>query len=261
VAYILLLFYWFVWVSGGGLFQNFRYTQILGELMRSGNAEGGERDDFGRHWTINIAEFFINNALNELLDYFFPTWIWSRTVFHVVLTLFIFGHCVVQLFLQKQITRLMRLNRSIFKWRDYGLEYCCHAVIRQLDTRMMRVLVHMWWWTWHQVYQILTPEVTNSLTFRLAGLNMSCRIFFSRSAVSVWISRAIRWLLLYRLLLWELAKFSNPDPPMYQYSNLEESNHIRLILLHPRFGFRPISCSLLKGSHMGLLCYEAVSYT
>lgn len=145
VAYMLLLFYWFIWVSGGGIFQNFRYTQVLGELMRSRSAKGGERDEFGRHWTINIAEFFINNALNELLDYFLPTWVWSRTVFHVVLTLFVFGHSVVQLFLQKQITGLMRLDRATFKWRDYGIEYCCYAVIRQLDNRVTRALVHMWW--------------------------------------------------------------------------------------------------------------------
>ncbi|PVH69169.1 hypothetical protein DL98DRAFT_439628, partial [Cadophora sp. DSE1049] len=48
---------------------------------------------------------------------------------------------------------------------------------------------------------------------------------------------------------------------MYKYSKLEKPDHIRLVLLHPRFGFRPVSCSVVEGPHMRLLFYEAISYT
>jgi hypothetical protein len=261
VSYMLLLFYWFVWVSGGGALQFSRYWQILLELFRSRDAKGGERDELGRHWTINIAEFFINTALNELLDYFFPDWIWSRVVFHAVLSLVVFGHCVFQLFLQKQITRIVRLNRAIFKWRDYGVECFWYAVTHQLNNRATRVLVYTWWWTCHQVYQNLTPEVMDQLSTNLLSLNIIYPIFYGYAARPAWFSRAIRWMLFYRLWLRELARFSNPDPPMYKYSKLEKPDHIRLVLLHPRFGFRPISCSMVEGPHMRLLMYEAISYT
>jgi hypothetical protein len=37
---------------------------------------------------------FINSTLNELLDDFFPDWIWSSVVFNVVLELPVPGHCL-----------------------------------------------------------------------------------------------------------------------------------------------------------------------
>jgi hypothetical protein len=81
VSYMLLLFYWFVWVSGGGLGQISRYTEVLRELLRSIHANGGETDDLGSHWTISIAEFMVNSALNELLYYFFPDWTGAGSCF------------------------------------------------------------------------------------------------------------------------------------------------------------------------------------
>jgi hypothetical protein len=56
--------------------------------------KAAKRDELGRHWTINIAMLFINSTLNELLDDFFPDWIWSSVVFNVVLELPVPGHCL-----------------------------------------------------------------------------------------------------------------------------------------------------------------------
>jgi hypothetical protein len=261
VSYMLLLFYWFVWVSGGGLGQFSRYSEILRELLRSSHTKGGETDELGRHWTISIAEFIINSALNELLYYFFPDWTWSRIIFFALLSLTVSGHSVYQLCLQKQITRIVRFNRAIFKWRDYGIECFWYALTRHLNDQVTRILAYTWWWTCYQVYQNLTPEAMSRLSANLVILNTIYTIFYGYSATPALLGRATRYIFFYRLWLRELARFSNPEPPPYKYSKLEKPDHIRLVLLHPRFGFRPISCSMVEGPHMRLLMYEAISYT
>jgi hypothetical protein len=91
---MLFLFSWFVWASGVGVLQFSLYWRILAELLRLSYADGGETDELGRHWKINIAMLFINSTLNELLDDFFPDWMWSRVVFNVVLELVVPGHCL-----------------------------------------------------------------------------------------------------------------------------------------------------------------------
>jgi Heterokaryon incompatibility protein (HET) len=261
VSYMLLLFYLFVWVSGAGILQTSQYTQILLELFRSRQAKGGETNELGRHWKLGLAEISISTAVNELLNYVIPDWVWSRIATQVLLSLLVFGHVVVQLFLQKQITRVVRFNQVMYKWRDYGVECFWHALSRRLNSRATRLLMYMWWWTCYQVYQSLSPEVMNRFSINLIGLNIIYTVCYGSAARPALFSRAIGWTLFYRLWLQELAKFSNPDPPMYTYSKLEKPDHIRLVLLHPRFGFRPISCSMVEGPHMRLLMYEAISYT
>ncbi|PVH85127.1 HET-domain-containing protein, partial [Cadophora sp. DSE1049] len=48
---------------------------------------------------------------------------------------------------------------------------------------------------------------------------------------------------------------------MFKYPKLRKPDDIRLLLLHPRFGFRPISGSMVDGPYMRLIFYEAISYT
>ncbi|KAF1978206.1 hypothetical protein BU23DRAFT_525941, partial [Bimuria novae-zelandiae CBS 107.79] len=81
------------------------------------------------------------------------------------------------------------------------------------------------------------------------------------SGSSILLDYSLRWLFWYSLWLKELVKFSNPDPPPYTYEALKKPDHIRILLLHPTFGFRPISCNLVQGPHMRRLNYEAISYT
>jgi Heterokaryon incompatibility protein (HET) len=261
VSYVLLLFYWFVWLSGGGLGQFSIYSEILRELLRWSDAKGGETDNLGRHWTISIAELIINTALNYLLYYFFPDWTWSMIVLFTLLSLTVFSHPIYQLFLQKQITRIVRLNRAIFKWRDYGIEYFWYAVTHHLNNQATRIVVNTCWWTCYQVYQNFTPEAMDRLLVNILILSTIYAIFYGFSATPALFGRATRYIFFYRLWLRELARFSNPDPLPYKYSKLEKPDHIRLVLLHPRFGFRPISCSMVEGPHMRLLMYEAISYT
>jgi hypothetical protein len=188
VSYLLLLIYWFVWVSGGGAMQfsrHLQYSYIFSELLRSRHAKGGETDPLGRHWTINIAEFIINTALDELLNYFFPDWFWTRSVFVAVLNLVVFGHCVFQLFLQQQITRIVRLNRVTFRWRDHGIECFWYTVTHHLNNRATRNLVYAWWWTCHQVYQNLTPEVMDKLPTNLLSLSLIYSVFYGYTATHV----------------------------------------------------------------------------
>jgi hypothetical protein len=196
VSYMLLLSYWFLWVSGGGLLQNSRYSLILFELFRSRQATGGETDEMGRHWTLNLAEIFISTAVHELLDYVIPDSVWRRIAIQVLLSLLVFGHIVVQLFLQKQIARIVRFNQAVYKWRDYGVECFWHALSRRLNSRATRLLMYMWWWTCHQVYQNLSPEVMNRFSTNLVGLNIIYTVCYGSAASPALFSRAIGWMLL-----------------------------------------------------------------
>lgn len=259
IVYMSLLFYWLVWLSGGGPGPLSRYTNILVELLRSRTSDRGERDEFGRHWKLNIATYCIEISLTELLCYFFPDWFWSTVVLNVLLSLIVFGHAVVQLFLQKQIARLVRFDQSLFRWRDYALEYFCYRVTSHLNNKVARTFVWTWWWAWYKVYKLLSMEVMSRIAFNLLGLAFLELVFYGSQ--SAWYGRTLKFMIFYRVWLQELAKFSNPEPTEYKYSKLESAEDIRLILLHPRFGFRPVSCSLLQGPHMRLLFYEAVSYT
>ncbi|KAI6710310.1 hypothetical protein JHW43_007162 [Diplocarpon mali] len=261
ISYFLLLFYWFVWVSGGGGLQFSRYIQIIMELFRSSSAQGGETDHLGRHWTINIAEVLITAATNELLDIMLPNWLWSRITFQLVLTLFVFGQPVFQMFLQRQITRISRINRAMYRWRDYGLERIWLSASSLLKNQLTKSIKYSLWWACFQTYQNLTPDIMMRLLTNLCTFRMMCSVFYGYAATPTWVGRLIRYLLFYQFWIRELSRFSNPDPPPYKYTALEKPDHIRLILLHPRFGFRPVSCSMLNGPHMRLLFYEAVSYT
>ena len=259
VSYILLLFCWFVWVSGGGYVQYSRYCQILAQLFQSFRDMTGESNQ-DTHWTYNIAEVFISTALYELQAYVFPHWILTGTIFHVVLCLLVYGHPVFQLFVQKQITQISRLIRCIFQWRDYAIEYFWYATSHCLNDQA-REVVNVLWGACHQVYQFLNTKTLNQIQYYLAVSGVIYPLLFGFATTTYsWFGRAAGLILFYRLFLRELARFSNPKPLDYKYTELEEPDHIRLVLLHPRLGFRRISCSMVQGPPLRVCIYEAISY-
>lgn len=261
VTYILVLIYWFVWVAKPGAGTHMIYDQILKELLRSSHSSDGDRDPWGRHWTLNIAETFVLLLIDRIEGYFFPTRSWRWTVAHVLLNLLVFRHPVFELFLQKQVSRLIRFNRTTYQWRDYGIECFWRTAIRHLNHKVTNDLMFVLWWTCHQIYQFVTPGYMNQFNDTLAVTTLYILVFYGYKRVPPSLSYMNNGMTFYRHCLCELAKFSNPKPPIYKYSALKNPDHIRLVLLHPRFGFRPISCSLIEGPHMRLLFYEAISYT
>lgn len=261
LSYILLLLYWYVYVSKGGYLQSTQYTDILGELVRSRYSDHGERDYFGTHWSINIAQFFIYHAINDVMDFIATNWFWSRLIFNLFLQLLLFGHYVWQLFLQRQMRTLERFDQSIYRFRDYGLECLWAAVIRRLDNQVTRALVYMWFWTCHYVYQHFKADFVSQFVTNLSALKILIWFMDGKTPNLSWADRMVQFSTVYFIWLRELARFSDPNPPTFKYSKLKEPDHIRLVLLHPRFGFRPISCTIMDGPYMRLLFYEAISYT
>jgi hypothetical protein len=257
IAYIGLLLYWFIFVAGAKMYYNHIFNTILWELMRFPQAKHGERDIMGKHWSTNIAETFSMTAVNTLLEPFAESHFWKLALLNVFLVLFVFGHHVFQLWMQKCVAKLSRWNHNAWRWRELAIEYLVQLLIRKLDSPMTRTMMRSWWSSWYWLYGFMDSPRISSLSQQLFAL----RLILRSSQVGWLCSLGIRYLLLWLVCIRELARFANPDPPEYKYSPLEEPDHIRVLLLHPRFGFRPISCSLLQGPHMRLLFFEAISYT
>ncbi|KAK0109250.1 hypothetical protein ONS96_003072 [Cadophora gregata f. sp. sojae] len=261
ISYILLLIYWYAFVSGGGYLQSEQYTHILFELARSRSATYGETNVDGIHWTLNIASFLIYTAINDLGDALLPTWFWSRLAFNMLLEFVVFGHPVYQLFLQQQIAWLVRWNRNLFRWRDYAMELLVAKTCQKFDNKYTRALLYIWWWAGHMIYKYFTPDLMSRISTNFLVLQMTTWVFDAWKEPSPFINKSIHYATIYFIWFRELFRFSNPNPPMFKYSKLQKPDHIRLLLLHPRFGFRPVSGSMVDGPYMRLLFYEAISYT
>ena len=169
--------YWFAYVSGGGYLQSQQYSHILFELARSRAADQGETDSFGRHWTLNIASFLIYTAINDFGDAFLPKWFWSRLAFNMFLEFIVFGHHAYQLFLQRQINRLVRWNWNVFRWRDYGLELMWSKITRKFDNNYTRALLYTWWWLGHMLYKHFTPDLMGRISTNMLILQLTTWIF------------------------------------------------------------------------------------
>jgi hypothetical protein len=252
-TYIGLLFYWYITNAHGRLGPLNIFTTLLTELMRWSGGDDEPIDEFGRHWMLNIAETFSLLAVGIVFENYWADRFWTMKLLSVFLTLLVFGNGIFQLWMQKQITRLTRWNRHAWTWRDLIIEHSLQSIIRKLDSPSSRAIMRIWWSACFWFYRIMTSkriyQVGQSLFFM--QLVYRHRLY----------NYCIRWLVLYTFWLRELMKFSNPDPPPYQYETLKKPDHIRVLLLHPTFGFRPISCNLVQGPHMRLIFYEAISYT
>ena len=173
----------------------------------------------------------------------------------------VFGHHVYQLFLQRQINRLVRWNRNVFRWRDYGLELMWANFTRKFDNTYTRSLLYTWWWLGHMLYKHFTPDLMGSISTNMLILQLTTWMFDGWKKFSPFTDHVVHYATIYFIWFRELTRFSNPNPPVYKYSTLKKPDHIRLLLLHPRFGFRPVSGSMVDGPFMRLLFYEAISYT
>lgn len=253
ITYIGILFYWYIFTTHKGYGPHQMFSTLLMELMRGSKSGRGPTDDLGRHWTHNIAEQFYLLAFGIVTERYWANHYWTMTLVTVFLTLFVFGHHVFQLWMQKQIARLTRWNRHAWTWRDLIIEYTLQSLIHKLDSPLSRGILHKWWSGWYWFYQYMTSKRISQVAQYLFFLRVA-----SNSRI---LSYGIRWCLVYSIWIKELAKFSNPDPLPYKYEELRKSDHIRVLLLHPTFGFRPISCNLVQGPHMRRLFYEAISYT
>ena len=252
LCYIALLCYWYY--SSGIPYDVF--NQIVVELFRGlRRSPGAETDLSGRHWTINIAELVLNAAICWCFDFVFPGHTWTLCALVLVLTLLVYENYLSQLWLQKQITRLAKLDKTAWRWGNFAVERACFSAVRHLDMPATRAIMKAWWWTCHEFVTRMTPEATNRLgdTYFILIL-----IHWSHSK---YLTHMLHYISLYRFWLRELGKFANPDPPRHEYTPLQNPEDIRVLVLYPRLGFRPICCSLVQGPHMRLLFYEAISYS
>ncbi|KAF2817429.1 uncharacterized protein BDZ99DRAFT_493248 [Mytilinidion resinicola] len=239
------------------MYDFFLFGQISQELMRTKEATYGETDNLGRHWTLNVADLILSSTFNWAFKILFPSYHWTLVALNVVLNMFVFSHHVVQLWSHKQITRLSRWNRYAWRWRDFYIERACLWTIRYLDVPAARIMLSVWWTTCHWFYRKMTPDLMRRLSLICSIMGM---VYWSNPD-SRYLRSARNMLLAYSLWMREIAKFTNPNPPEYTYTPLKGPEDIRVLLLHPRFGFRPVCCSLVQGPHMRLLLYEAISYT
>lgn len=254
LGYIGLLFYWYVYVSR----DFFIYQQILSELFRSRRAEGGETDDFGKHWTLNIADTFVLLAFSVTSSYFFPNHYWKSAAFATFLNIFVLGHHVVQLWMQTQIARLARLNANVWRWRDWIIDHAILSLIMRANQYpAMRLLIDTFW---RVMYQLSLVLVSENLRKYMIGILMLGIASPSNQTMKFW-TLWTRRLIFYQFWFGDLGKFANPNPPEHKYTPLTDPEDIRVILLYPRFGFGKVCCTLLQGPYMRLLFYEAISYT
>ena len=252
LAYIGLLFYWTTYISKDNLF----YTQILTELLRSKSAKGGETDDLGKHWTLNIAEIFLLAGYGQLSIYFFPGHKWKSFGFATLLNLFVFRHNVFELWTQTWIASLVRLNGNIWRWRDWVIDITVLSLLRKLDCQRTQTIYKIFWWSLHKILIVLC---TRAVGDQLAA----CLLIFIMAPETSHIKTVAKWAqraLLCRWFLENLVSFANPNPKKYKYSPLKDKEDIRVILLYPRLGFGKICCSLQQGPIMSSLFYEAISY-
>ncbi|KAG4422555.1 hypothetical protein IFR04_004324 [Cadophora malorum] len=111
------------------------------------------------------------------------------------------------------------------------------------------------------LYKHFTPDLMGRISTNMLILQLTTWIFDGWKKSSPFTDNAVHYATIYFIWFRELTRFSNPNPPVYEYSKLKKPDHIRLLLLHPRFGFRPVSGSIVDGPYMRLLFYEAISYT
>ena len=256
-AYIGLLIYWYVYISGARLHEHHIFSTLLMELARFPQAKYGERDMMGKHWSTNVAEELSMTALNAMFEPYASTHFWKLTILNCFLVFFVFGHHLFQLWMQKAVAKLARWNRNAWRWRELLIEASIQSLLRKLDHAWSRALLRLWWSGWYWLHGYLNERRTSTLAQQLFIIRLVIR---SEAAKSLF-SYGVRYIFLWSMYIRDLAQFANPDPPEYKYKPLKKPDHIRLLLLHPRFGFRPVSCSLIQGPGMSILFYEAISYT
>jgi hypothetical protein len=111
------------------------------------------------------------------------------------------------------------------------------------------------------LYKHFTPDLMSRISTNILALKLTTGSFYGWKEFPPFTDSAIRYATIYFIWFRELTRFSNPNPPIFKYTKLQKPDNMRLLLLHPRFGFRPISGSLVDGPYMRLLFYEAISYT
>ena len=80
---------------------------------------------------------------------------------------FVYGDPVFQLFLQKQLTRILRMNTSLFKWRDYVIEFFWCVTSHCLNIQATGIMNGLWW-ICHKAYEFLDNSVLHRIQLSLA---------------------------------------------------------------------------------------------
>ncbi len=252
LAYIALVFYWTQIVLKDSLL----YSQLLTELLRSKTASGGETDDLGKHWTLNIADIFLNLTYGEIAAYLFPSHKWICIAFATFLNLFVLRNHVIQLWTQTWVATLVRFNTDTWRWRDWIVDTTSLWLIRKTDCQTTRTLSRPFWWMLHKILTVLSSRAVGD---QIAVYMLTQYYLWGYSEIGLtakWAQRLMIW----RFFFQDLVQFTDPSPSDYKYKPLKHKEDIRVILLYPRLGFGKICCSLQQGPIMSSLFYEAISY-
>jgi hypothetical protein len=133
LCYIALLMYWYVYLDH----KYSLFSEILVELMRWKNSPKGETNILGKHYTITIAEIIFVETIFRVLMVLLPDNYWALVIL-VGLQVLILQSNVAQLWLQKQVTRIARWNRKMWKLRGLVIENVFLFVMRRADSGAMR---------------------------------------------------------------------------------------------------------------------------
>lgn len=252
LGYIALLFYWFVFISK----DHFVYTQILQELLRSKTAKGGESDPDGTHWTLNIANTLVLMAYSQATTYLFPDHYWKSAAVASLFNILVLGNHIVQIWMQTRIAKLIRLNKDIWRWRAWLIDSAALQIMHSLDTHIPKNISAL---LWQGLYALFFFLISDNL-YKYLATSLFLGVFWPShpnvKALAQWSRRIVA----FRFWFHNFCLFANPSPPNYVYTSLSDPEHIRVILLYPRFGFGKVCCRLIQGPHMRTLFYEAISY-
>ena len=245
---VLVCWYWFAGKPG--------YSEVFTEILTEATRWRHSRNLLGRHYTLNILECIITQVITEIIVFAFPGWTWSSIIATSLVVWIFYRFNVVQLWMQKQLSRLVRLNRIL--WQSLGLlvEKTLIFVGALVDSPSTRAIVRGLLRQWYG----FNTGITATLDAHMIVIWMSYLVDGLSPVRDIFL-RQFNVLIIYYIFFRHLGKFANPEPLKYKYVPMKNPQDIRVILLYPRLVFLPICCSLLQGPNMKLLFYEAISYT
>ena len=195
-------------------------------------------------------------ALSQVATYLFPDHYWKVAAVITLFSWFVLDHHVVQLWMQTQIARLIRLNGSPWAWRSWVIDNTLLFVVQTIDCKRTRALEPL---LWRAAYRLsITLESGAGLRNILCSFALQ-RMFPATLWIEFWFLYA-KCTVFFHTWFRALGPFMNPNPPEHKYVPLKSQDDIRVILLFPRLGFGKVCCRLIQGPNMRTMFYEAISY-
>lgn len=220
-CYIILLVYWYAFISRNASRMTL-FNELFFEITRSYTKR--TIDAFGMHYSLNIVEKIVSGLIvwiGEVVNTPQWSWGWLPVIVAATALRFLFHSNVMQLWTQRQITRLARWNTNIWKLRGLALEHICVSILQSASNKFITVLIETTRSAIHY-YGTCPPAMANIVIAN----------FLSVIVLGDPLGQSNRFLacILLFYFLW-FRDFANPGLSEHKYSPLENSKHIRVLLV------------------------------